>query len=336
MKNPYSKKPPSSFWKNEITNNNYSNLDIDNYKINFDAYAKIAGYGSCFAQHFIKACRKHFSNKFLDLELSPRELDPDLKEQYGFTQFSTRTGNIYTSSHLLQELNFARNQDGDWTEKCIFKKDERYFDGYRPNIWPIGVKNVDIIISDRKNHAAQFFASVEKCDLFVFTFGLIENWIDKETGYILPLVPGVKFGSFESDKYKWSAERFSVCESNIQKIIDACREINNKIEFLFTVSPVPLIATYSENNVLIANTISKSTIRVAVEQSIIKNKNVKYFPSYELITNPASRQMLFEPNLRSVSDEGVRLVMSKLFEGKKIEAPNGELICDEELIVDET
>ena len=45
--------------------------------------------------------------------------------------------------------------------------------------------------------------------------------------------------------------------------------------------------------------------------------------------------MLFEPNLRSVSDDGVRLVMTKLFEGNKIEAMDGELICDEDLLVDD-
>ena len=32
----------------------------------------------------------------------------------------------------------------------------------------------------------------------------------------------------------------------------------------------------------------------------------------------------------------LKLNSTYYFEGKKIEAPNGELICDEELIVDET
>jgi hypothetical protein len=42
--------------------------------------------------------------------------------------------------------------------------------------------------------------------------------------------------------------------------------------------------------------------------------DVDYFPSYEIVTNPAAKSGFFEPNLRSVHPSGVASVMRVFFD----------------------
>ena len=78
---------------------------------------------------------------------------------------------------------------------------------------------------------------------------------------------------------------------------------------LVTVSPVPLTATASGQHVLTATSGSKATLRAAAGEFVADTPGTDYFPSYELVTNPAAGGPWFAPNLRSVTDEGVARVM---------------------------
>jgi hypothetical protein len=79
--------------------------------------------------------------------------------------------------------------------------------------------------------------------------------------------------------------------------------------FLLTVSPVPLTASASADHVVAATTYSKSVLRAVAGEVRKAWDDVDYFPSYELITSPMFRGRFFEPNLRSVTEDGVAFVM---------------------------
>lgn len=51
---------------------------------------------------------------------------------------------------------------------------------------------------------------------------------------------------------------------------------------IFTVSPIPLNFTFTDNDIVVANKYSKSMLRASVEQ-FIDNKNIFYFPSFEIV-----------------------------------------------------
>jgi len=57
---------------------------------------------------------------------------------------------------------------------------------------------------------------------------------------------------------------------------------------LVTVSPVPLLSTFRDVDVLVANTYSKSVQRAAIDEFIADADGVDYFPSYEfvMLSNP--------------------------------------------------
>lgn len=330
LKNPYLLKGSQSFWKTAVAQKNFVEIELENKNINFGKYSKITAYGSCFAQYLVYELKSK-TRKFKDYEKSPPKIPLNQRIHFGYDTFSSRTGNIYTSSHLLQEINFSLNiAKKNWDKLNIFEKDGRFFDGYRPNIWPEGTNSKNIIINDRQIHYEAFKNSLIDCDLFIFTFGLIENWRSAQNELILPLVPGVKFGEYDEKLYCWSRETYEDVCKNIKLAIKKIRNMNPKTEFLFTLSPVPLTATFSEDHILIANNISKSTIRVALNNIVDEDSKINYFPSYEIITNPAARSQFFEANLRNVSKFGVSTVMKKML---NFDSPElSEILCDEDEI----
>ena len=114
----------------------------------------------------------------------------------------------------------------------------------------------------------------------------------------------------------------------------------------------PLIATYRDQHVLVSNTYSKASLRVAAEEISLARPGVAYFPSYEIITSPATSRNYYLDDLRSVSLLGVDHVMRVFFAhcvaGSKKTAASppalpselreeirnvGQIVCDEEAIV---
>jgi hypothetical protein len=77
-----------------------------------------------------------------------------------------------------------------------------------------------------------------------------------------------------------------------------------------TVSPVPLIATYEDQHVLVATTYSKAVLRVAADVVSKADPRICYFPSFEIITGNHARGRYFDDDLRSVTAAGVDHVMS--------------------------
>jgi hypothetical protein len=117
---------------------------------------------------------------------------------------------------------------------------------------------------------------------------------------------------------------------------------------VLTVSPVPIIATYESRHVLVSNAYTKSALRVVADEVCRARPDVLYFPSYEIVTGPATAGRYYQDNLRAVTPAGIEHVM-RLFlqhaEGRGVtdrsvgsddvrleSARIAEVICDEEAI----
>jgi hypothetical protein len=88
---------------------------------------------------------------------------------------------------------------------------------------------------------------------------------------------------------------------------------NTTLKFILTVSPVPLTASASGEHVLAATTYSKSVLRAVAGELCQERDDVDYFPSYEMITGAPFRSMFYQPNLRSISRQGIKFVMNSFF-----------------------
>lgn len=126
--------------------------------------------------------------------------------------------------------------------------------------------------------------------------------------------------------------------------IDQFRALRPDGQVIFTVSPVPLVATASDTNVIVATSYSKSVLRAAAGALADELPYVDYFPSFEIIASTPMRSMFFEPDMRNVNNAGVEHVMKQFFsQHQPPEIPNAQqeikekveradLICDEMLL----
>lgn len=66
--------------------------------------------------------------------------------------------------------------------------------------------------------------------------------------------------------------------SSINQMINTIRNLNPNIKIVFTLSPVRHL-----KDGFVENQLSKSTLHIAIQQSLSINNNVYYFPSYEIL-----------------------------------------------------
>ncbi len=312
--NPYDILPQEAFWSPAVAKKHM--LDISGlWKAPFPILPKtrIATYGSCFAQHFSKALVAR-GYTWMNAEPAPSGVAEETARHFNYGVFSSRTGNIYTTSLLRQWVEWAM-------EKSVppaihWEKEGRIHDPFRPSIEPGGFGSVNEMIRSRQTCIAAFRDSIMQCSLLVFTLGLTESWWDAEGGFEYPMCPGTHAGTFDADRHVFRNQDYGFVRENLLKAISLIRQGREKgPRILLTVSPVPLTATNSGNHVLVATMESKSILRAVAGNVAASVKGVSYFPSYEIINSPVFRGMFFEPNLRSVNGHGVGHVMNCFFAG---------------------
>ncbi|PXX88880.1 GSCFA domain-containing protein [Marinobacter vulgaris] len=310
MKHPYVGLAAQQFWKNSAGIKNYRELDpvsTPNFKIMPDE--KIVTAGSCFAQHVARFMSGSGYNHFI-VEKAHPILSQEIAIQHNYGLFSARYGNIYTARQLKQLLLRAYGQfspiDSCWLSSC----GSFVVDPFRPQIQPRGYVSSEELTVDRNHHFSCIRTAIKEMDVFIFTLGLTEAWVDKRDGAVFPLAPGVVAGEYDPGKVDFinfdEAETFEDLKFSLKFI----RRINPEVKIILTVSPVALNATYEPRDVLLSTVWSKAILRIAAEKAIKEFSNCVYFPSYEIITSPHVRGNYFAPDCREVTRDGVEHVMA--------------------------
>ncbi len=336
--NPYSTVDPKGFWRPAVADRNMLDIsDLWQPKFAIRPDMKISTYGSCFAQHFGRALDDR-GFAWFRTEKRPFGLSVETTKTFNFDVFSSRTGNIYTASLLLQWLNWSFGNTEVPDE--IWQKDGRFYDPFRPNIEPDGFASAEELVRSRAVTLKAFRRSVTEADVFVFTLGLTERWMNR-AGYEYPMCPGTVAGVFDEAAHRFENMEFADVQAALAEALSILRGANEKLRVLFTVSPVPLTATYSGKHVLVATMQSKSILRAVAGQLADHGDAVDYFPSYEIINSPAFKGAFFGPNLRNVTAEGVTFVMESFFAcqatafGSTVSPGNKSLLSPEDLVCEE-
>jgi hypothetical protein len=152
--------------------------------------------------------------------------------------------------------------------------------------------------------------SITIADVVVMTLGMTETWSDSATGAILPTPPGPL-------QIRKHPERFRYFAASYSNIIDTVSEIIKKIDaycpkkprIIITVSPVPMGSTFTDKDVIVANSRSKATLVAAAQTTASLHDHVDYFPSYEMVTNSA-REIWYEDMIH-IREEYVAQIMSR-------------------------
>lgn len=126
----------------------------------------------------------------------------------------------------------------------------------------------------------------DETDVFILTFGLSEIWYDEVTGNVF-------WRTIPKDVYDPSRHKFRVStvgenKDNLRAIYHLIRKHRPDAKILFTLSPIPLIATFRDNSCLTSNSVSKSVLRVALDEVVREFRDdgvLYYWPSYEIVTD---------------------------------------------------
>jgi hypothetical protein len=120
-------------------------------------------------------------------------------------------------------------------------------------------------------------------DVFVFTLGLCESFFDLASKRYLNVTPDPKAAVGQDLEFQ-----FLSLEQNLEagkKVIEAVTALRPDAKIILTVSPVPLDATFTDMDVVVANSLAKSTLVVAAQTLTQTYEQCKYFPSYDMVMN---------------------------------------------------
>jgi hypothetical protein len=304
--NPYRGLPSFHYWRSGVADVGLGQFDpVEAAKFQIGESDQISTLGSCFAQHLAKHIHKSGYNYVVTEPLRSDEEQTDMAKLMA-SQFSARYGNVYTVRQALQLLDRANG----WEPiDNIWERDGRFYDAFRPNVFPGGFASEELLLEERKRHLASVLKVFTHSDVVVFTLGLTETWVSLQDGAVYPVAPGVVAGSMDESQHAFKNFNYTEVMSDLTAWCIRLREMNPKVRILLTVSPVPLNATYEPRNVWASTTYSKATLRSAAGDVASALPYVDYFPSYEIITCPQVQGRYFEDDLREVREIGVRHVM---------------------------
>lgn len=219
-----------------------------------DAETRVLAVGSCFARNFTLWLAEHGFNKY------------------------------FAESPYNALLRF----NADFESPAVIAQQFRWaFDEVEPETLLWIDKNRHLIAATDEGKK-QVRATLEQTDLLILTLGLSEVWYDKLSGE--PLWRALTEKTYDPDRHVFRVETVEKTLS----WLDAIERIRKKhlpgMKIIFTLSPIPLKTTFRPFSAHSANSVSKAIIRASLDEHLRKheellNKDLFYFPSYEMVTN---------------------------------------------------
>jgi hypothetical protein len=167
---------------------------------------------------------------------------------------------------------------------------------------------------ERRAEIDAVYAQLPKSQVVIITLGYVEAWFDNETSLYLNQMPPLRAFRRSEGRYEVRIldveEAYPLLEAAIGKMVEVGMR-----KILLTVSPVPLNATFSGMDCVVANGFSKAVLRVCADQLRRRFPEVDYFPSYEIVTSGGHLNFL-EDNTH-VCDDLVGAVVDHMLEAYK-------------------
>jgi hypothetical protein len=243
---------------------------------------KIVAFGSCFAVEVSKWLAAHGMNTH-KLEYSKLKL-PIVYVEAAFN----------TSFAILQQL--------EWVFKGWKPDDHLWWDETRTEVYAR---------AEDRDATKEY---VKNADVFIITLGLAEIWENKETGGVFWYAPPKDV--FDPEKHVHRLSGVGENYKAIQKIWAILQEYSPGSKVIFTLSPVPLRATFRPMSACTADSVSKATMRVALDLMMSKhpdelNKTLFYWPSYEIVKEYYGGAPAYKPDGRHITQEVIDHIMAE-------------------------
>jgi GSCFA family protein len=261
---------------------------------------KLFAIGSCFARGVEWA----LAGKKMDVLSRTSEFDSfpaaNNEMRLGFT-------NKYNTFSIYNELRWALDPAAEFPCESLVDTGNGLF--YDPHTNPA----LQLASLEETIHRHQIIESVTRriaqCRVVIITLGLVEVWRDKIANIFLNHTPIPEALRSHPDRYEFHITNFTQNLVNLEHIHSLLSQFGHPdVHIVVTVSPVPLMATFSTEDVVLANTYSKSLLRTVAQEWAAAHENVHYFPSYEIVQN-SERAITWEEDLRHVQGKVVKHIM---------------------------
>lgn len=218
----------------------------------------------------------------------------------------------FTPRAMHQEFAASFGELPGWTDDSLmFPWGEQLLD---LNYWNVtGADHMAAASHLRRRVAQQLVRNAKTARMVILTLGLIEGWRHKPSGFFTNRAYPALFNR-NRDDFEFVKLDFAdtmACLEGMRDIL--AKHCEHDIEIVVTVSPVPLSATFTSDDIVIANTRSKSTLRTAATEFAEAHANVHYFPSYEIVTH-SSRDLAWRPDRIHVERAMVDFIVRRFVE----------------------
>lgn len=293
---------PFATWGNRTQKNRVEPVTKPSFAVPFQINPedKIFTVGSCFARHVEQVLmRRGFQLPMLDLFNKPE-----------FADMNRGIVNNFGTPSIYNEFAWALGEQDFVAEDHIVEtQNNKYIDMHV--ISSIRPTDFDTVLNRRKAITAAYRSFME-CQVVIITLGLVEVWYDSKTGFYLNSSPRPTMLRNEPDRFKLHVLSFDEVYSYLEKTVDLIQKHGQEnVQIIVTISPVPLATTHRTDDVIVANSYSKSVLRTAAETVIAKRNNVTYYPSFESVSL-SDRKMTWLDDFVHVTDEIVSVNINRM------------------------
>lgn len=246
-----------------------THVNIPDYGFKLSAKDKVLFMGSCFAENI-------------------GSLYPQLNDNLAINPF----GIAFNPASILNHLH------GDVPKELFLKKDFKvvhYFFHSAINAKSITDFNVAL-----DTYYSDFSRYVSSISTVFISLGTANCYVHKQSGNIV-----CNNHKSPSDLFEKTLLSNTYCEEVLMQIVNYFKQINAKINVVFTVSPVKHL-----RDGIIENNRSKAVLLSAIH-NCIEQSNAYYFPSYEIVNDELRDYRFYKSDMAHPSEQAQAYIYEK-------------------------
>jgi hypothetical protein len=245
-------------------------------KFKIDKSSQIYTIGSCFARNVEKALVAN------DVNVPTWDVNIDKNIYKAKTEYHNTVLNKYNPYSMAAEINTCLQPEHVPGADLIQLAEDKYYDPQTSHTRVMTLKEALKLREEMVRLSKKIISS----DYIFMTLGMSETWWLTNENLAFNLFPAEIIKQIRS-KIHFQNATVNETVQVLQEAITNLQSINPKVKVIITVSPVPMRVTFTDQDVVSANTYSKSVLRCAAHELAMANDFVDYFPSYEMVTNSA-------------------------------------------------
>ncbi len=214
--------------------------------------------------------------------------------------------NKYTPAAILSEIRYALD-DG-----YPLALDDHFIEGSNGAFVDLHLNSPRGVSLDRARERRlqiqSLFRQIRGSTLLIITLGLTEAWFDNERQCYVNQAPPPAILARNSARFLFKPLNYDTSLAMMREAIKMIGRAAPAAKIVITVSPVPIGRTFTADDVIVANMLSKSTLRAVAGALVAEFDGVQYFPAYEMATISAPDEIWADDQIHVRDDAVGRIV----------------------------